>query len=140
MNKLFVNLCGVLSIGLTWFLLWAAVGAIILAIIGIMRPDNIGAGEGPLVLSRVIGLAGFICGVAFGGLLFLVERRKSILDFSLGRAAIWGFVVTAALFLLAGKDLGMLLFIGPLSVFSAVVSVTLLRIWDHWHSAQPPHH
>ena len=48
-------------------------------------------------------MVGFISGVAFGALLSFAERRKTILDLSPGRAAVWGILASAAFPLLTGR-------------------------------------
>ncbi len=137
MNKFLRHLRGVLGIGLTWGFLWAAVAVAVLTIIGIVRPNDIDPGEEPLVLGPRIGLVGLICGLVLGSFLSIAERAKTIFDLSLSRVAMWGILVTAALFLLTGKDLRMLFFIGPLGAVSATTSVAIVRKWERWLRMRP---
>jgi len=130
MNKILRNLRGVLGIGLTWGILWAAVAISVGTIIGVVDPDSIDPGEEPIVLGRMVGVVGFICGVVFSGLLSIAERRKTIFDLSLSRVAMWGILVSAAFLLLMGKDMRMMLFLGPLGAVSAMASVTISRRWE----------
>ncbi len=130
MNKILRNLRGLLGIGLTWGILWAAVTISVGMIIGVVDPDSIDPGEEPIVLGAMVGLVGFISGLVFSGLLSIAERRKTILDLSLSRVAMWGILVSAAFPLLAGKDIRMMLFLGPLGAVSALASVAIARRWE----------
>jgi len=129
MNKILRNLRGVLGIGLTWGIVWAAVTISVGMIIGVVDPDSIDPGEEPIVLGPMVGLVGFISGLVFSGLLSIAERRKTIIELSLSRVAMWGILVSAALPLLTGKDIRMMLFLGPLGAVSALASVAIARRW-----------
>ena len=129
MSKILRNLRGLLGIGLTWGIVWAAVMIAVGMIIEVVDPDSIDPGEEPIVLGAVVGLVGFISGLVFGGLLSIAERQKTISDLSLSRVAMWGILVSAAFPLLAGKDIRMMLFLGPLGAVSALTSVALARRW-----------
>ena len=129
MSKILRSLRGLLGIGLTWGIVWAAVMIAVGMIIEVVDPDSIDPGEEPIVLGAVVGLVGFISGLVFSGLLSIAERRKTISDLSLSRVAMWGILVSAAFPLLAGKDIRMMLFLGPLGAVSALTSVALARRW-----------
>lgn len=129
MSKILRSLRGLLGIGLTWGIVWAAVMIAVGMIIEVVDPDSIDPGEEPIVLGAVVGLVGFISGLVFGGLLSMAERQKTISDLSLSRVAMWGILVSAAFPLLAGKDIRMMLFLGPLGAVSALTSVALARRW-----------
>ena len=129
MSKILRSLRGLLGIGLTWGIVWAAVMIAVGMIIEVVDPDSIDPGEEPIVLGAVVGLVGFISGLVFGGLLSIAERQKTISDLSLSRVAMWGILVSAAFPLLAGKDIRMMLFLGPLGAVSALTSVALARRW-----------
>lgn len=129
MSKILRSLRGLLGIGLTWGIVWAAVMIAVGMIIEVVDPDSIDPGEEPIVLGAVVGLVGFISGLVFGGLLSMAERQKTISDLSLSRVAMWGILVSAAFPLLAGKDIRMMLFLGPLGAVSALASVALARRW-----------
>ena len=49
----------------------------------------------PLGLGVVFGVTGLILGAGFGGLLSVMERRRTLDDLTTRRAALWGFVVGA---------------------------------------------
>lgn len=130
MSTVLRNLRGLLGIALTWGILWAAVAIAVGTIIGIVDPDSIDPGEEPIVLGAMVGLVGFISGLVFSGLLSIAERQKTIIDLSLSRVAMWGILVSAAFPLLAGKDIRMMLFLGPLGAVSALASVAMARRWE----------
>ena len=129
MSKILRSLRGLLGIGLTWGIVWAAVMIAVGMITEVVDPDSIDPGEEPIVLGAMVGLVGFISGLVFGGLLSIAERQKTISDLSLSRVAMWGILVSAAFPLLAGKDIRMMLFLGPLGAVSALTSVALARRW-----------
>ncbi len=129
MSKILRSLRGLLGIGLTWGIVWAAVMIAVGMITEVVDPDSIDPGEEPIVLGAMVGLVGFISGLVFDGLLSIAERQKTISDLSLSRVAMWGILVSAAFPLLAGKDIRMMLFLGPLGAVSALASVALARRW-----------
>jgi len=102
MNKLLRRIRGLLGVGLTWGALWSAIGAGIGLVIGIVRPEAWELANPILVWALGMGLYGLVSGVGFGTLLSLREGRKTILDLSLRRVAIWGVLGAAAVPLLFG--------------------------------------
>jgi len=121
------KLRGALGLGVTWGVSWALIGLAIGVIIGIVDPDSIDPGESRLVMSAIIGLIGFISGLGFGLVLGFTERRKSIIQLSLGRAALWGMLGAAALPLLTTMSNTLLYFVCPLGAVFAAGSVALAR-------------
>lgn len=121
------RLRGALGIGLTWSVLWGAIGLVLSLIIGFARPNDIDPGEGPGKAAAVFGLLGFLAGLGFAGLLSLAERRRTIHELSLGRVALWGLLGAAALPLLMGADSSMGLITGPLGAIFATASVATAR-------------
>jgi hypothetical protein len=105
------KLRGLVGIGLAWGTLWAAVTAVIGIVIGVFDPDSIDPGESPLIAGAIVGFQGFVAGVGFGILLSLAETRRTILDLSLIRVAVWGTLASAALPLLTGMPNGMMYFV-----------------------------
>ena len=126
-NSLLRKLRGALGIGLTWGVLWAAIGFLTGVIIGIVDPDSIDPGESPLIAGAIVGVVGFISGVGFSVLLSLTEARKSIRDLSPARAALWGMLGAAALPLLTGMPNQLALITCPLGAVFAGVSVAIAR-------------
>jgi len=126
MNRFLRKLRGVLGTGLTWGVLWAAIGLAVGLIVGVVDPDSIDPGEAPIIIAAFVGIGGFISGVTFGTILSIAEGRKSILDLSLSRAALWGILGAAALPLLAGK-IDQLIITCPLGALFAMGSVAIAR-------------
>ena len=85
----------VLGIGLAWATLWLALWAIVVVIIGVLDPDSIDAGEGPMVMLSILGPMGLFSGVAFGILLSIADRGRSAIDRSTIRVAAYGILANA---------------------------------------------
>lgn len=118
---------GLLGIGLTWGVAWGALGALATMVIGYFRPGNVGPGEGPLVAATVLGIAGFVSGVLFGGFVAATGRRKTLLELSLGKMAIWGAVAASVIPLVTIADDRMVYIPAPLGAFLASGSLALAR-------------
>ena len=127
MKTLFRKLRGAVGIGLTWGILWAVIGYSVSLVIGFFDPDSIDPGESPMFLGAILGVVGFVSGVAFGAVLSLIERKKTILDLSLSRVAIWGIIGSAALPLLTSMNNSLILFTCPLGAVFAAASVAIGR-------------
>ena len=127
MGTLLRKLDGLIGVGLTWGILWAAIMVVIGMIIGVVDPDSIDPGEGLLRGGAIVGFQGFVAGVGFGILLSFAEIRKTILDLSLIRVAVWGMLASAALPFLTGMPIGMMWFVCTLGAASAAASVAIAR-------------
>lgn len=137
MNALLQKLRGVMGIGLTWGILWAAIGTAVALVIGVLDPDSIDPGESPIIMGAIIGFVGLVSGVGFGILLSVGESRKAIRDLSLSRAAMWGILGSAALPLLTTMDNGLILITCPLGAAFAAASVAIARKAERHNSEQP---
>lgn len=126
MSRLFRKLRGVLGVGLTWAIPWGAIFAALILVVGVIDPDQIDPGEGPIEVGGIMGFVGFVSGVCFGVLLSFAENGKSILDISLGRAAMWGILGSAAYPLLTGREDAVFL-ICPLGAAVSMASVAIAR-------------
>lgn len=108
---------GALGMGLTWALAWFGAGMILLLIVG---PD---AADVPFPLG--FGMFGFFAGVAFSGVLAIVEGRRTFDRMSLPRFAGWGAlggVLLSAVFVpVAGLGLDVFLGLGVVFGFSGAV-------------------
>ena len=102
MNSFFRRLRGLLGVGLTWGALWSVIGGGVGLVLAVVAPDVGGWTNRVFEWALGMGLYGLVSGVGFGSLLALREGRKTILDISLRRAAIWGVVGSAAVPLLFG--------------------------------------
>lgn len=85
MSVLLHNLRGVLSIGVTWGVFWVAISAALVMVFRIFRPQDIDEGEGLIRVGGILGGVGLLAGIAFGVLLSVAERGRSILDIALSR-------------------------------------------------------
>lgn len=126
MNPLLRKLRGVIGTGLAWGTAWATIMAMAGVVVGVLRPEEIDPGEGPVLVGAIMGMVGFVSGVAFGTLLSLAERRKTLLDLSPGRAAMWGILASAAFPLLTGRADAVLV-VCPLGAACAAASVAIAR-------------
>lgn len=132
MNEILGSLRIMSGIGLIWGVLWPLLAIILGTIIEVItgKPGSTNPEDAPdFFFMLMIGLVGFICGVVFGGLLLIAERGKTILDFSLIHAAIWGILVGVAFPIVMGKDIGNMIVTVPFGVVSATASVALMRKW-----------
>jgi hypothetical protein len=90
------KLKALLGIGALWGTTWAAIGAGVGWVIGVLSPE-VWLYANPIAEWALgIGLYGFVSGIGFGGLLSLREARKRVGEISLGRAARWGVLGAAA--------------------------------------------
>jgi len=80
-----------LGIGSIWGIAFGAVGTALGALI-----STTGFLSSALGLGVVAGVAGLILGAGFGGLLSVMEGRRTLGDLTAHRAALWGFLVGAA--------------------------------------------
>src|SRR4030095_13985017 len=78
MNRLLRRLRGSIGIGLTWSAGWALLGALLTAVLRVLRPEDVDPGENELIAAAVFGMAGFLCGAAFGVVLAIAERRRAL--------------------------------------------------------------
>ena len=126
--RAFLRKCrGALGIGLTWGIAWAAIFAALSVVVGILDPDSIDPGEGPLRLGGIGAIFGFVSGVAFGATLALADGRKVLRKLSVGRAALWGAIGTAAFPLFTSVDNSMLIFVCPIGAALAAGSVAIAK-------------
>lgn len=121
------KLRGALGIAATWGVSWAAIGAALSIIVGVVDPPSIDAGEGPLRIGAIFAAVGAISGFAFRPVMSFAERRRSVSELSIGRAALWGALGAAALPLLTTMNNSILIFVGPLGAAFAAASVALAR-------------
>ena len=60
------KLRGALGIAATWGASWAFIGAALTIVVGVVDPDSIDAGEGPVRIGAIFAAVGAISGLAFG--------------------------------------------------------------------------
>jgi hypothetical protein len=137
MNEASRNLRRVLGIGLAWAILWTTLWAIVVVIIGIVDPDSIDPGEGPMVAVAILGPMGLLSGVAFGALSSIVAHGRTSADLSLMRAAALGILGSAIVQLayLGHGDQGLAANIKMALLFSVIgggITVVWLVISRSW--------
>jgi hypothetical protein len=116
-----------LGVGATWGATWALIFALTFLIIRLVDPDSIDPGEGPLRGIAIGAFFGFVSGIAFALLLAVTESRKTIRNLSVGRAALWGMLGTAAYPLLTPLDNSMVFFVCPVGAAVAAASVAIAK-------------
>ena len=127
MNSLLRKLRGMLGVGLTWGIGWATLIFILTSIIGAVDPQQIDQGEEPWRLAGLVGMVGFMSGAVFAVILSSAERRKSLKDLSVPRAALWGALGGAALPLLTTMNNSVMFNTVPLGVIFAASTVAIAR-------------
>lgn len=91
------RLRGLLGVGVSTGLVWAIIGAAIVAVGSVVDPASVDPGEGPLWAAWTLGRAGFLAGMIAAAVLSVAERQRGLAGLSLPRAALWGAVGGAAL-------------------------------------------
>jgi hypothetical protein len=112
---------------LTWSVAWAAIFALLAVVVGVVDPDSIDPGEGPLRVAGIGAVFGFISGAGFGLLLSMAEGRKRLRGLSVWRAALWGALGTAAFPLLTSVDNRMLYLVCPIGAALAASWVAIAK-------------
>jgi hypothetical protein len=130
----------VLRLGLTWMVIWSAIGATLSFVIGIVDPPSIDPGEGPVDVARILGGVGAGSGLIFGLLLTVLERLTRLGDLPFLRAMLWGIVAGAALPLFIGLNDSVLANTIPLGAISGMACVALARARRRWDLFGPRHH
>ena len=116
-----------LGVGLTWGVGWGTLIFILTSIIGAVDPQQIDQGEEPWRLAGLVGMVGFMSGAVFAVILSSAERRKSLKDLSVPRAALWGALGGAALPLLTTMNNSVMFNTVPLGVIFAASTVAIAR-------------
>jgi hypothetical protein len=136
MGKRLRRLRGVMGIGATWGILWAILGAALSIVVGIIDPDSIDAGEGPVRVGAILGGIGLVSGTLFGAFLVLAESGRAILDLSLVRTSMWGILGSAAVPLLTGRQ-DQVFVMCPVGAVVAMASVAITRRWERRRPERP---
>jgi len=137
MNTVLRRLRGVIGVGLTWGVMWAALTVALGLVMRFTIPGSIDPGEGELLIGAMVGFVGLVSGVCFGLLLSFAEKRKTIVDLSLVRVAIWGILGSAALPLLTGMQDKLILITCPLGAVFAAGTVAMARSGELRAAGQP---
>jgi hypothetical protein len=127
MKKLLRWIRGALGIGVTWAALWMVFGVLLVIVARIVRPHDVGPGEGLSEVLPVLAIVGLLSGLGFAAFLSVAERRRKLHELSLGRVALWGLLGSAAIPLVLGTDGSMGWLTGLLGATFATGSVALAR-------------
>lgn len=127
MGRLARTIRGAMGVGLTWAWMWAFLGALLAFAIRLFRPGGLAPGENEISFAIVFAIVGFVSGALFALVLALAERRRTLGDLSLRRAALWGAVGSAALPLLTAMPNGTVIIFAPLGALFAASSVALAK-------------
>ncbi len=111
---------------------------IALGVIRFFTGSGIGAGLGKEIINAAVpmGVTGLLCGLGFGSLLAFAERRKTILDLSLARVAIWGVLGSAVIPVLT-LSFELIVITAPLGALFASASVVIARKAERRESDEP---
>src|SRR5215510_11682351 len=118
---------GILGMGLTWAVGFAAFFLMLTAVIGYFDPDSIDPGESPILFARIGALIGFITGSTFGVLFSFAEARKRILNLSLVRAGLWGAIASSLFPLLTTAADSMIIVMAPIGAMLGATSVAVAK-------------
>lgn len=129
---------GALVMGAIWSAVWAAIFGALFLVIGLLDPDSIDPGEGPLRAVWIGAVFGLVSGTAFGVVLSLAEGRKGIRGLSIWRAALWGAVGTAAFPLLTAVDNRMVYLVCPIGAALAATWVALAKKAERAGQSEAP--
>lgn len=127
MHKFLRRCRGVLGIGLTWSVAWAALFFALGVVISIFDPDSIDPGEEPYRIAQIGAIVGFVAGAGFGLLIAFGEARKKLLNLSLARAGLWGAIASSLLPLLTSANDNMVIFMAPIGAALGAASVGVAK-------------
>ena len=127
MDRIVRTIRGAIGVGVTWAALWALFGFLFALMVRIVSDEPFGPGENELTAAIVFGIVGFLSGSLFALVMAIAERRRTLSELSVGRAAGWGALASAALPLLTTIDNGMLVIFAPLGAVFAATSVALAK-------------
>jgi hypothetical protein len=116
----------VLKISLLWGIAWALLAAAAAVVIGIVRPQEIDAGEGPIDVAPILGRVGLIAGAAFALLLAIAERGRRMSEIPFLRAVLWGTIAAALYPLLTDRVLEVFV-LAPFGALLAWAHVAIAR-------------
>lgn len=127
MRSLLHKLRGLMGIGLTWGVSWAAIGTVVALVIGVVDPTSLDPGESILGMGLAVGGLGLVSGVGFGVVLAFTEKQKMLVELSLPRVALWGALGAAAFPLLTSMNDILVFVTCPLGALFAASSVAIAR-------------
>jgi len=90
MKRTLRKILGIAGFGLNWGIVWGVLLAVLVAGIGLVRPQDVDAGEGPFPAGVIGFKAGCLSGLIFGLIVALAENRKPLAGLNILRFALWG--------------------------------------------------
>lgn len=127
MDRIVRTVRGAVGVGVTWAAMWAVVGLLIGVGMRLARPQDLGPGEHPITIAVVFGVVGLLSGAIFAIVMAIAERRRTLGELSVPRAAGWGALASVLLPLLTSMDNGMIVIFAPLGAMVAATSVALAK-------------
>ena len=100
MRTILRRLRGAVFVGVTWSVLWIAIGLVLFGVITIVDPGQVEPGEGLRTVLPILGTVGFLSGLGFSALLSIIERHRPLEKLSIARVALWGALGSGAIPLL----------------------------------------
>lgn len=122
------NAVAVLAVGVTWAVLWAAIGIMVVLIIAVVDPAVIDPGEGPVDMVLILGPLGLSAGIVFGGLVSLLDRRRTIADTAWLPTLVLGILAAGIVGVAAGLTMGAISNSLVLGAVSAPASIAIARL------------
>ena len=127
MDRLIRTARGAIGVGVTWAALWAVVGFVFGILFRLFSDVGFRPGENELVVAIVFGIVGLLSGVAFSTVMAIAERRRTLDQLSVLRAAGWGALASGILPLITSIPNGMIVIFAPLGALFAATSVALAK-------------
>jgi hypothetical protein len=127
MKKLVRWIRGAVGIGVTWAALWVVVGAVVMSVVKVFHPEDIGPGEGFARAAAILSTLGFLSGIGFATVFSLAERKRTLRELSLVRVAVWGALGSVAIPVLMGTNGSMWPLVAFLGATFSTASVAIAR-------------
>lgn len=127
MSTMLRRLRGALGVAVTWSVACAALFVGAFVITRVFDPGSIDPGEGPARVAGIGAVLGFATGAAFAALLAIADRKRNIGQLSVGRAALWGALGTAAFPVFTSMNLSLVFIICPVGAALAAASVAVAK-------------
>lgn len=127
MNTLLRRIRGMVGVGLTWAVAYAAVFLTLGVVISIIDPDSIDPGESVGLVTLIGATVGFVSGCISGLVLAAAERNKTLADLSLARMALWGALSAAVWPFITPVDNMMVVILAPMGAACAAGTLAIAR-------------
>lgn len=118
---------GVMGIALLWGAAWGSFFAAATLVVGFLRPQDVGAGEGPAVAARIGLLVGTVSGTIFGVVLAIAEHGKAAGALRLVRVVGWAAAASAVWPLVTVVHDSMIIILCPLGAVCGAALIVVAR-------------